>query len=114
MPAGTIRLRLLARDARGHQTSVSERAEVGRVTPQGAERPTAVAGPNRCPGRRCDRQLTTSPDATAPAGSGVGELASSVRVPALTANDAITLAALPLTRSVLPSGDRRASTAPAP
>jgi hypothetical protein len=54
------------------------------------------------------------PEATAPADSGVGELGSSVRVPPLTANAATTLALLPLTSSVRPSGDRRASTAPAP
>ena len=70
----------------------------------------------RCPGRRRSRarQSMTMPAANAPAGSGVGELGSSVRFPPLTANDAITSALLPFTSSVLPSGDRRASTAPAP
>src|ERR1700722_7744057 len=61
-----------------------------------------------------NRQSVTRPAAKAPTGSGVGELGSSVRLPPFTANDAMTLALLPSTSSVLPSGDRRASTAPAP
>jgi hypothetical protein len=64
-----------------------------------------------------DPQISVDDDARgdgAPAGSGVGELGSSVRLPPFTANEATTLALLPFTSSVLPSGDRRASTAPAP
>ena len=42
LPAGTIRLRLLARDAQGHRARVSERIHVGRVAPQVLE---AAAAP---------------------------------------------------------------------
>src|SRR5277367_6085769 len=73
-------------------------------------RPGAVPGPATVR----NRQSAMMPEATAPAGSGVGELGSSVSAPPLTANAATTSALLPLTRSVLPSGVRRASTAPVP
>src|SRR2546429_7793869 len=54
------------------------------------------------------------PAGVAPAGSKVGELGSSVRVPPLTANTATAPALLSSTNRVPPSGLRRASTAPTP
>ena len=50
-----------------------------------------------------------------PAGSGVGELGTSVRVPPLTANTDTKCMPQPSTSRYLPSGDRRASmSAPPP
>ena len=58
--------------------------------------------------------MLTIPDG-APAGSGVGELGTSVRWPPLTANTDRMWAALPSTDRVLPSGDsRRSMSAPPP
>jgi hypothetical protein len=55
------------------------------------------------------------PAGAPPAGSGVGELGSSVRVPPFTAKTDRIWLPLPSTDSVLPSGDRRASmSAPPP
>src|SRR2546429_5941309 len=54
------------------------------------------------------------PAGVAPAGSKVGELGSSVRVPPLTANTATAPALLSSTNRVPPSGLRRASAAPTP
>src|SRR5215472_4129551 len=54
------------------------------------------------------------PAGAAPAGSGVGELASSVRLPPLTANAPTAPIRLSSTYRFWPSGLRRASTGPAP
>src|SRR5437763_1138741 len=54
------------------------------------------------------------PKGAAPAGSGVGELGSSVRLPPSTANPLTASARVSTTQSALPSGPRRASSAPAP
>src|SRR6185437_7674100 len=48
-------------------------------------------------------------DEVAPAGSGVGELGTSVRLPPLTAKTETKCGPEPLTSRYLPSGDRRAS-----
>src|SRR5436305_14707980 len=54
------------------------------------------------------------PAGAAPAGSAVGELASSVRLPPLTVNAPTASALLSSTYRVRPSGLRRASAAPTP
>ena len=54
------------------------------------------------------------PKGVAPAGSGVGEVVSSLRVPPLTVKALIELAAVPTTQSVWPSGLSLASSAPSP
>ena len=53
--------------------------------------------------------MFTMPDKDAPTGSGVGEPASSVRFPPLTAKTDTKLWPAPSTRRYLPSGVRRAS-----
>ena len=57
---------------------------------------------------------TTIPIGDVPAGSATGELGSSVNVPPLTAKVLTTSPRPPVTDRILPSGDRRASTAPVP
>src|SRR3954451_761374 len=57
---------------------------------------------------------TTSPIGDASAGRATGELASSVRSPASTAKVVTTCPLPPVTDSKRPSGESRASTAPAP
>jgi hypothetical protein len=59
--------------------------------------------------------LTIPADAVTEAGSGVGELDTSVRVPPFTAKTDMKCMPLPSTSRYLPSGDRRASmSAPPP
>ena len=54
------------------------------------------------------------PKGVAPAGSAVGEVVSSVRLPALTVKALIELPAVPTIQSVWPSGLSLASSAPSP
>jgi hypothetical protein len=54
-------------------------------------------------------QVTTMPAGAAPAGACVGELGSSVRLPPSTVKPLTVLAVGSTTQSVLPSGERRAS-----